>query len=130
MKNNKVPGPDSIPIELYKALFCNEELQETHPAAEKCLKLIFNKIWNGTQLSKKKWNSTSIVSIPKEGDLSDCSNYWSISLIDVRLKIIPKIITDRISSYALTHNFIKPEQFGFRNREECIRLFTSVKEIS
>jgi len=43
-KNNKAPGPDGIPIEFYKALFCNEELLESHPAAGKCLKLIFNKI--------------------------------------------------------------------------------------
>ena len=68
-----------IPIEFYKALFCNEELLETHPAAGKCLKLIFNKIWNGS--FPKKWNSASIVSIPKKGDLSDCSNYRGISLI-------------------------------------------------
>jgi len=52
MKNNKAPYPDGIPIEFYKALFCNEELLETHPDAGKCLKLIFNKIWNGT-FSKK-----------------------------------------------------------------------------
>ena len=127
MKNNKAPGPDSIPIEFYKALFCNEELLETHPAAGKCLKLIFNKIWNGS--FPKKWNSASIVSIPKKGDLSDCSNYRGISLINVGLKIISKIVTDRISSYALSHNFIRPEQFGFRNREECISLFISVREI-
>ena len=52
-----------------------------------------------------------------------------ISLINVGLKIISKIITDRISTYALSHNFIRPEQFGFRNREECISLFISVREI-
>jgi len=45
MKTNKAPGPDDIPIELNKALFCNEELLETHPTAGKCLKLIFNKIY-------------------------------------------------------------------------------------
>ena len=90
----------------YKALFCNEELLETHPAAGLCLKLIFNKIWNGS--FPKKWNSASIVSIPKKGDLSDCSNYRCISLINVGLKIISKIITDRISTYALSHNFIRP----------------------
>ena len=61
--------------------------------------------------------------------LSDCSNYRGISLINVGLKIISKIITDRISTYALSHNFIRPEQFGFRNREECISLFISVREI-
>jgi len=43
--------------------------------------LIFNKIWNGS--FPKKWNSASIVSIPKKGDLSDCSNYRGISLINV-----------------------------------------------
>jgi len=111
MKNNKAPCPYGIPIEFYEALFYNEELLETHPVAENCLKLIFNKIWNGS--FSKKWNSASIVSIPKKGDLSDCSNYRGISLINVGLKIISKIITDRISTYALTHNFIRPEQFGF-----------------
>ena len=44
---------------------------------------------------------------------SDCSNYRSISLINIGLKIVSKIITNRMSSYALTHNFIRPEQFGF-----------------
>ena len=45
MKNNKAtkhPAPDSIPIEFYKALFCNGRIAlETYPAAGKCLKLIF-----------------------------------------------------------------------------------------
>jgi len=118
MKNNKAPGSDGIPIEFYKALFCNEYLLEAHPAVGKCLKSIFNKIWNGS--FPKKWNSASIVLIPKRCDLSDCSNYRGISLINVGLKIISKIITDRISTYALTHNFIRPEQIGFCNREECI----------
>ena len=86
MKSNKAPGPDGIPIEFYKALFCNEELLETHPAAGKCLNLIFNKIWNGS--FPKKWNSVSIVSIPKKGDLSDFNNYRGISHINVGLKII------------------------------------------
>jgi len=52
--------------------------------------------------------------------LSGCSNYRGISIINIELKIISKIITDRISTYALSHNFIRPEQLSFRNREECI----------
>jgi len=101
MKNNKAPDPDGILIEFYKVLFCNEELLETHPGAGKCLKLIFNKIWNGS--FPKKWNSASIVSIPKKGDLSDCSNYRGISPINDGLKIISKIITDRIYTYTQFH---------------------------
>ena len=101
MKNNKAPGPDGIPIEFYKALFINEELLETDPAGGNCLKLIFNKIWNGS--FPKKWNSASIVSIPKKGDLSDFNNYRGISHINVGLKIISKIITDRIYTYTQFH---------------------------
>jgi len=113
MKNNKAPGPDGIPIEFYKALFCNEKLEKDHPSEARCLEIIFNKFWNGFFLTK--WSFASIVSIFKKGDLSNCSNYRGIYLINVGLKIISKIVTNRISNYALNHNYIRPEQFGFRN---------------
>ena len=67
--------------------------------------------------------------IPKKGDLSDCNNYRGISLINVGLKILSKIVTKRISDYAFSHGIIRPEQFGFRNKEECISLYISVREI-
>ncbi len=127
MKNNKAPGPDGIPIEFYKAIFCNSEEDSNITNAQQCLEIIFNKIWNGS--FPHNWNSAAIVSIPKKGDLSDCNNYRGISLINVGLKIISKIVTDRISKYALSHNFIRPEQFGFRNKEECISLFVSIRDI-
>jgi hypothetical protein len=49
----------------------------------------------------------SIISIPKKkkGDLSGCNNYRGISLINVGLKIILKIVTNRFDKYALDHNF-------------------------
>ncbi len=127
MKNNKAPGPDGLPIEFYKAFYCNPDLEEKYTAPSKCLEIIFNKIWNGS--FPKNWNTASIVSIPKKGDLSDCNNYRGISLINVGLKIISKIVTERITKYAFDHNFIRPEQFGFRNHEECISLFVSIREI-
>jgi len=97
MKNEKVPGPDGVCMEFYKALFCNEEFENDHPSAARYLEIIFNKFWNDSFPSK--WNSASIVSIPKQADLSNCNNYQGISLINVGLKIIPKIVTNRISNY-------------------------------
>jgi len=50
----------------------------------------------------------------KKSDLSNCNNnYKGISLINVGLKILTKIITDRISKNDFEHNFIRPEPFGF-----------------
>jgi len=116
MKNNKAPGPDGIPIEFFKAFFSKSDLSDnqddssdTHYSdCAKCLLSLFNKIWDGD--FPEEWNSASIISIP------------NISLINVGLKIISKIVTNRIAKFALDHKFIRPEQFGFRNKEECISL--------
>ena len=137
MKNNKAPGPDGIPTEFFKAFFKNDNSADdqsntntndnNYSDCAKCLLLLFNKIWDGD--FPNEWNSASIVSIPKKGDLTECNNYRGISLINVGLKILSKIVTNRISDYALSHGYIRPEQFGFRNKEECISLYISIREI-
>ena len=39
-----------------------------------------------------------------------------------------KIISNRISKYEIDKGFIGPEQLRFRNREECICLYTNKKK--
>jgi len=90
------------------------------------LRLFLTKFWKVLFLINV---TASIVSIPKKGDLSNCNNYRGISLIKVGFKILSKIVTDRISKYAFKHNFIRPEQFGFRKHEECISLYISIRVI-
>jgi len=137
MKNNKASGPDGIPIEFFffKAFFSKSDLSNNqddssddhYSKCAKCLLSLFNKIWDGD--FPEEWNSASIISIPKKGDLSDCNNYRGISLINVGLKNISKIVTNRIANYALEHKFVRPEQFGFRNKEEYTSLYISFREI-
>jgi len=93
----------------------------------KCLKILINHIWNDD--FPKSWNNALIVSIYKKGDPSDCNNYRGISLTNNGLKIIAKIIANRISKYGIDEGFIRPEQYGFRNREEYISLYTTLRNI-
>ena len=130
--NYKAAGPDGIPIEFYKAFFLpngnpDEDSRVTYGSGIKCLHILFTRIWNGE--FPTEWNEASIISIPKKGDPSNCDNYRGISLINNGIKLISKIVTTRISDYGLKHNFIRPEQFGFRNKEESISLFISIREI-
>ena len=124
----KASGPDEIPIEFFKALIPPGNSEDDNPPLGLIrLHQLFNKIWDGDFPSS--WNEASIVPIPKKGDLTVCDNYRGISLINNGIKLISKIVTTRISEYGLHNNFIRPEQFGFRNKEECISLFISIHEI-
>ena len=125
--NYKASGPDNIPIEFYKALLPNNNSDHTESSGLELLFKLYNKIWDGD--FPGSWNNASIVSIPKKGDLSDCDNYRGISLINNGIKILSKIIAARISEYGIKNNYIRPEQFGFRNKEECISLFISIHDI-
>ena len=123
-------------LNFFKTFFSKSDLSDNqvepsdvhYSDCANCLLSLFDKIWDGD--FPEEWNSASIILIPKKkGDLSDCNNYRGISLINVGLKIISKIVTNRIAKYALEHKFVRPEQFGFRNKEECISLYISIREI-
>jgi hypothetical protein len=42
---------------------------------------------------------------------------------------LSQIISKRISDYDFSYRIIRLEQFGFRNKEECINLFVSIHKI-
>ena len=87
LKNGKAPGQDQLNAELFK---CHPEL-----AAEIVLPL-FAKVWNGEGIPSD-WSKGVIIPIPKKGTLSDCNNWWGITLLSLPSKIFCKVIVKRLS---------------------------------
>jgi len=115
--NYKASGPDGVPIEFYKALIpFDDENNNDNSSGMHCLQALFDRIFIGD--FPNSWNEASIISIPKKGDLSNCDNYRGISLINNGIKLVSKIITTRISEYALRNNFIRPEQLVFETKKK------------
>ena len=68
---NKASGVDRIPAELFKIL---------KDDAVKVLYSICQHIWN-TQQWSQNWKRSLFISIPKKGNVKECSNYRTIALI-------------------------------------------------
>ena len=68
---NKASGGDGIPVELFQIL--------KHDAVE-VLHSIYQQIWK-TQQWPKDLKRSVFIPIPKKGNVKECSNYHTISLI-------------------------------------------------
>ena len=101
-KNGKATGCDDISAEMIKA---NGEL-----GISLLHKLILN-IWQTGELPED-WRRAVLIPIPKKGDLQQCSNYRSISLISHASKVMLKIIMKRIERQLEAE--INVFQAGFR----------------
>ena len=86
LKRNKSPGSDEITAEMIQA---GEEqlVRQIH--------LLFNEAWN-ENIIPEEWSKSILVPIPKKGDLSQCANYRSISLINHTGKILLIILLNRL----------------------------------
>ena len=60
-----------------------------------------------------------IVTIPKKGDLRECSNYRTISLINHLGKVLLNIILDRLQANVNPH--LSEEQAGFRKDRSTVQ---------
>ena len=101
-KKGKSAGVDNIPAELVQA--GGEDVITA-------LTTICNKIWQ-TGEWPTPWTQSLVIKLPEKGNLQQCQNYQTISLVSHPSKVMPKIILNRLKPQAEKN--IAEEQAGFR----------------
>ena len=99
---NKVSGGDGIPVKLFQIL---------KDDAVKVLHSIHQQIWK-TQQWSQDWKRSVFISIPKNDNAKECSNYHTIALISHASKVMLKILQARLQQYVNCE--IPDVQAGFR----------------
>jgi len=117
LKNSKEPGQDQLNAELFK---CHPEL------AAEILHPLFAKVWN-RQGIPGDWNKGVIIPISKKGTLSDCNNWWGITLLSLPSKIFFKVIVKRLS--LAVNEVLRQEQASFRKGRGCAEHIFSLRNI-
>ena len=102
INDGKSPGIDQIPSELWKA--------SGDEGVQVMWKLCV-KIWRDGQWPTD-WGRAVFIPLPKKGNIKECSNHRTISLICHASKILLKIINNRMKRKL--ENEIAEEQAGFR----------------
>ena len=102
LKPGKSAGVGNIPPEL---------LQAGGETMIDVLLNICNKIWQ-TGEWPTPWTQSLVITLPKKGNLLQCQNYRTISLISHASKVMLKILLNRLTPQA--EMIIAEEQAGFR----------------
>ena len=83
---NNISGGDGILVELFKIL---------RDKAVKVLHSICQQMWKKQQWPQD-WKRSVFVSIPKKGNVTECSNYCTVTLISYASKVMLKILQVRL----------------------------------
>ena len=97
---NKASGGDGIPVELF---------QIPKDDAVKVLHSICQQIWK-TQQWPQDWKRSVFISIPKKGNVQECSNYRTTALTSHTSKVMLEILQARLQ----TVRELPDVQAGFR----------------
>ena len=99
---NKASRGDGIPVELFQIL---------KDDAVKVLRSICQQIWK-TQQGPQDWKRSVFIPIPKKGNVKECLNYSTITLISHANKVMLKILQARLQQYV--NRELPGLQAGFR----------------
>ena len=114
-KRNKGPGSDGITGEMLQA--------GGEPLARQIYELC-NKAWHEGTIPEE-WTKSILVPIPKKGDLSQCSNYRTISLINHTGKVFLTVLLNRLKSQL--DPYLSEEQAGFRKDRSTIHQILTLR---
>ena len=126
MKRHKAPGKDGVPTDFLQACLQEKSLVES-PMSEALLTLLNMAYTTGT--IPASWEESVVISLPKDGDLADCSNYRGISLMPTPLKALAVMLATRISTAGEDKNLFSSTQAGFRKLEEAVTQAACVIDI-
>ncbi|CAB1120328.1 unnamed protein product [Ectocarpus sp. CCAP 1310/34] len=125
IKRHKSPGNDGVPADFLELAGGEEGSQS--PMGKTVLGML-NLIWKTRVIPTDRREST-VVPIPKKGDMTDMNNHRGISLMNTVLKVLVMIISTRLNSAFERHKLFSQSQAGFRTREECVTQAACLLEI-
>ena len=130
MPTGRAAGTDGLPAEWFQAIVSGDEPDDegmpTTPGGKALLDLL-QKVFVGD--IPKSWEIAVIVPIFKRGgDRLDPGDHRGISLIQVCLKALAKIVERRLTAAAADHQVLIREQTGFRRKEECVALYATLHQ--
>ena len=99
---NKASRGDGIPVELFQIL---------KDDAVKVLHSICQQIWK-THQWPQDWKMSVFILITKKGNVKECSNYHTITLVSHASKVILKVLQARLQQYV--NSELPDVQAGFR----------------
>lgn len=107
---NKSTGADRLSTRLLRE--CQEELVLP-------LKLLFNRsLQEG--IVPTHWKCANVTPIFKKSSKSEAGKYRPISLTSLVIKILEKMLREKITSFLDNHKLILDTQHGFRNNGSCL----------
>ncbi|CAF4463173.1 unnamed protein product [Rotaria socialis] len=115
LKRNKSPGSDGITAEMLQA--------GGEPLSREIHKLC-NKAWHEGTIPEE-WGKSILVPIPKKGDLSNCSNYRTISLINHTGKVLLIVLLNRLKTHL--DPYLSEEQAGFRKDRSTVHQILTLR---
>ena len=115
LKRNKSPGSDGITAEMLQA--------GGEPLSRQIHKLC-NKAWHEGTIPEE-WGKSILVPIPKKGDLSNCSNYRTISLINHTGKVLLIVLLNRLKNHL--NPYLSEEQAGFRKDRSTVHQILTLR---
>ena len=115
LKSNKSPGSDGITGEMLKS--------GGEPLARQIHELC-NKAWHEGTIPEE-WSKSILVRVPKKGDLSQCSSYRTISLINHTGKVFLTVLLHRPKSQL--DPYLSEEQAGFRKDRSTIHQILTLR---
>ena len=77
--------------------------------------------------TEKEWTDAVLTPIPKKGDLSNCNNWQGIALLEVVVKVVARVLLERLQQ--LAEEELPESQCEFRSGRGCTNMIYTVRQL-